>query len=206
MVFAFVVSPSANPSEYMRVRLSSRGRTAGERILGFVCCDTAGDLAGVLKGFTGVDMGGNGSLGYFNAKADWNIDIMSSAHTPPSTKGCKAFSAHRDKGHVHSDVGYAPMRDIVHHQSPTSGPFLLLPVRDFEGVGGGVTAFQTTVRDDNKEGNAEERFVMTNKAARARRLFRSRKAASLRLGLRKSRKVRLLVVIVGVRVQLDHTD
>ena len=91
------------------------------------------------------------------------------------------------------------MRDIVHHQSPTSDPFLLLPVRDFEGVGGGVTAFQTTVRDDNREGNAEERFVMTKRTARARRLFRSRKAASLRLGLRKSRKVRLLVVIVGVQ-------
>ena len=93
------------------------------------------------------------------------------------------------------------MRDIVHHQNPTSDPFLLLPVRDFEGVGGGVTAFQTTVRDDNKEGNEEERFVMTNKTARARRLFRSRRAASLRLGLRKSRKVRLLVVIVGVHVE-----
>ena len=92
--------------------------------------------------------------------------------------------------------------DIVHHQNPTSDPLLLFAVRDFEGIGGGVTAFQTTVRDDNREGNAEERFVMTNNIARARRLFRSRKAASLRLGLRKSRKVRLLVVIVGV--QLDH--
>lgn len=95
------------------------------------------------------------------------------------------------------------MRDIVHHTSPTSGPFLSLPVRDFEGVGGGATAFQTTVRDDNIEGNAEERFVMTNKTARARRLFRSRRTASLRLGLRKSRKVRLLVAIVG-GVQLDR--
>ena len=56
----------------------------GERIFGFVWCETAGELAGVLKGFTGVGIGGNGSLGYFNAKADWNIDIMSSAHTPPS--------------------------------------------------------------------------------------------------------------------------
>lgn len=89
------------------------------------------------------------------------------------------------------------MRDIVHQKSPTSGPFLSLPARDFEGVGGGATAFQTTVRDDNIEGNEEERFVITNKTARARRLFRSRKAASLRLGLRKSRKVRLLVVIVN---------
>jgi len=174
------------------------GRTAGERILDFVCCDTAGELAGVLNGFTGVGMGGNGSLGYFNAKADWNIDIMSSAHTPPSAKGGLSIPER-----IRSGLGYAPMRDIVHHQSPTSDTFLLLPVRDFEGVGGGVTAFQTTVRDDNREGNEEERFVMTNKTARARRLFRSRRAASLRLGLRKSRKVRLLVVIVGVQRQPD---
>ena len=68
------------------MRLNSRRHTAGERILDFVCCDTAGELAGVLNGFIGVGIGGNGSLGYFNAKADWNIDIMSSAHTPPSTK------------------------------------------------------------------------------------------------------------------------
>jgi hypothetical protein len=48
--------------------------------------DTAGELNEVLKGFTGVDMDGNGSLGYFSAKADWNIDIRSSEQTPPSTK------------------------------------------------------------------------------------------------------------------------
>lgn len=89
------------------------------------------------------------------------------------------------------------MRDSVHHKSPTSGSFLPLPVRDFEGVGGGATAFQTTARDDSIEGNAEERFVITNKTARASRLFRSRKAASLGLGLRKSRKVRLLVAIAN---------
>jgi len=77
-----------------------------------------------------------------------------------------------------------------------------LPVRDFEGVVAGVSAFQTTESDESIEGNAEERLVMTNKTARARRLFRSRRAASLRRGLRKSRKVRLLVVIVGV--QLDR--
>lgn len=94
------------------------------------------------------------------------------------------------------------MRDIVHHQSPASDPFFVPPARDFECGGGGVTAFQTTVSDDNIEGNAEERFVMTNKIARASRLFRSRRVASLRLGLRKSRKVRLLVAIVSV--QLDR--
>ena len=148
----------------------------------------------VLKGFTGVGMGGNGSLGYFSAKADWKIDVRSSAHTPPSAKGQKVVLEQ-----IHSSIGRVPMRDIVHHQNPASAPFLLPAIRDFEGVGGGVTAFQTTVRDDNNDGNAEERFVMTNKIARARRLFRSRKAASLRLGLRKSRKVRLLVVIVGVQ-------
>ena len=107
---------------------------------------------------------------------------------------------------IRSGLGYAPMRCIVHHKCPTSDPFLLLPVRDFEGVGGGVTAFQTTMRDDNREGNEEERLVMTNKTARSRRLFRSRRVASLRLGLRKLRKVSLLVVIVGVERQPDSAD
>ena len=93
------------------------------------------------------------------------------------------------------------MREIVHHQSPTSVP-LLPPTRDFEGVGSGVTAFQTTVSDDNTEGKALERFVTTNKITRASRLFRSRRAASLGRGLRKSRKVRFVFVIVSV--QRDH--
>ena len=66
-----------------------------------------------------------------------------------------------------------------------------------------MTACQTAVSDDSNDGKAEERFVMTNSTPRASRLFRNRKAASFRLGLRKSRKVRLLVVIVSV--QLDHT-
>ena len=95
MVFAFVASPCAKPREYTRVISSSRGHTAGERILGFVCCDTADEFPGVLKGFVGVDMGGNGSLGYVNAKADWNIDDMSSAHTPPSTEGGFSMSVFR---------------------------------------------------------------------------------------------------------------
>lgn len=43
---------------------------------------------------------------------------------------------------------------------------------------------------------------MTKRTASASRLLRSRRAASFRLGLRKSRKVRLLVVIVSV--QLDR--
>ena len=92
------------------------------------------------------------------------------------------------------------MRDIVHHQSPSSTSCLLPPppARDFEAGGVGATAFQTTASDESIEGSADERFVITNKTARARRLFRSRRAASLRRGLRKSRKVRLLVVIVSV--------
>ena len=48
-------------------------------------------LAGVLNGFTGVGMCGSRSLGYFNAKADWNIDIMGSVYTPPSTKERKGL-------------------------------------------------------------------------------------------------------------------
>ena len=43
---------------------------------------------------------------------------------------------------------------------------------------------------------------MTNSITRASRLFRDCKATSFRLGLRKSRKVRSLVVIVNV--QLDR--
>jgi hypothetical protein len=193
MVFASVVSPSADPRKYTGAHSSFRERTVGERILDFVSCDTAGELAGVLKGLTGVDMDGNGSLGYFNAKADWNMDIMSSAHAPPSARQFQ-------RAGVHPNVGCAPMRDIVHHQSPTSTPppSPPLPTRDFEGVGAGATASQRTESAENIEGNAEERLVMTNRTARARRLFRSRRAASLRRGLRKSRRVRLLVAIVSV--------
>ena len=95
------------------------------------------------------------------------------------------------------------MSDIVHHQNPTSGPWLP-PARPFEGVGSGATAFQTRVSDESIEGKAVERFVITNKTARASRLFRSRKAASLGLGLRKSRKVRLLFVIVSVQLDRGH--
>lgn len=84
MVFASVASLSTHVNKYMRACSSSGGHTVGERILDFVCCDTAGELAEILNGFTGVGMGGNGSLGYFNAKADWKIDINSNAHTPPS--------------------------------------------------------------------------------------------------------------------------
>lgn len=87
MVFASEASLSAHPSKYTGVFSNSGGHTVGERILDFECCDNAGELAEVLNGFTGVGMGGNGSLGYFNAKADWNIDINNSAHTLPSMKG-----------------------------------------------------------------------------------------------------------------------
>lgn len=87
MASASAASLSAHPSKYTMMCSSSRGHTVGERILDFVCCDTAGELAGMLKGFTGVGMVGNGSLGYFNANADWSIDINSNAHTLPSMKG-----------------------------------------------------------------------------------------------------------------------
>ena len=94
------------------------------------------------------------------------------------------------------------MSDIVHHQSPTSAPLLFLPPAacDFEGVGSGVTAFQTTVSDAIIEGMTFERLVMTKRITRASKLLRSRTAASLRRGFRKSRKVRLLVVIVSVEL------
>ena len=206
MAFAFVVSPSTNPRKHtMAHSNNNRECTAGERIFGFVC-DMAVELAEVLKGFTGVGMGGNGSLGYFNAKADWNIDIISSAHTPPSTKGDTVVSACQNKRHPHSGVRRVPISDIVHQRPPSNPPpWPPLPARDFEGVDSGATAFQTTESDENIEGNADERFVMTNKIARARRLFRSRRAASLRRGLRKSRKVRLLVIIVSVQ-QVDRVS
>ena len=54
--------------------------------------------------------------------------------------------------------------------------------------------FQTTASDYSSDGKAEEIFVMTNGTSRASRLFRNRKVASFRLDLRKSRKVRLLIV------------
>ena len=47
-------------------------------------CVTAGEPGGTFIGFTGVGMGGYESLGYLNAKADF--DIMRSAHTPASTR------------------------------------------------------------------------------------------------------------------------
>ena len=46
-----------------------------------------------------------------------------------------------------------------------------------------------TVSDDSSDGKAEERSVIMNSTPRASRLFRNRKAALFRLGLR---KVRLL--------------
>ena len=54
----------------------------------------AGKFGGTLKGFTGVGMGGYGSPGYFNAKADRNIDIMRSVHTPSSTNRDEKWLQH----------------------------------------------------------------------------------------------------------------
>ena len=89
------------------------------------------------------------------------------------------------------------MSDIVLHQNPTSGP-LLPPMRPFEGVGSGTTVFQTRVSDESIEGKAVERFVMRNETVRASRQFRSRKAASLGRGLRKSKRAGLLFVTITV--------
>lgn len=58
----------------------TQGRVVCERISD---SDTAGELDGMLKGFTGVSAGRNESLGYFNVEADWNIYIRSSGYTPP---------------------------------------------------------------------------------------------------------------------------
>ena len=100
-------------------------------------------------------------------------------------------SARLRRVHSHPMSEYTPIRDIVHHGSPTSASFPL-PGRDFEGVGSGMTAFQMTVSDDSSDGKAEERSVIMNSTPRASRLFHNRKAVSFRLGLRKSRKVRLV--------------
>ena len=72
---------------------------------------------------------------------------------------------------------------------PTQNPVSALsplPGRDCEGVGSGVTAFQTTVSDDSVGTKAEEGPVVANSAARTSGPFRSVscKAASLRFGLR----------------------
>ena len=48
--------------------LDASVHTMGERILDFDYCDRAGEFGGMLKCFTGVGIGGNESLGYFNAK------------------------------------------------------------------------------------------------------------------------------------------
>ena len=62
------------------------GRTVGEMSLGFDCCGRAGEFGRTLKYFTRVGIGGYASLGYFNAREDWNISVTRSARTPPSTK------------------------------------------------------------------------------------------------------------------------
>ena len=72
----------------------------------------------------------------------------------------------------HPKSEYAPIRATDHYKNPTSTP-LLLSRRDFEGVGSGVTASQTS----NIYGN-EERLAMMNSIARAIGQFRGHKAAS----------------------------
>ena len=65
------------------VRLNFERHTEGEGPWIFTVVPRPVSLDGV-DGFTGACTGCYGSLGYFNAKADWNIGIMRSAHTPPS--------------------------------------------------------------------------------------------------------------------------
>ena len=60
------------------------GHTVGEKTSEFDRCGTTSEFGRPLKGFSGTGVGGNGSLGYFNAKADWNTDIIRSAHAHPS--------------------------------------------------------------------------------------------------------------------------
>ena len=104
----------------------------------------------------------------------------------------------------HPRSEYTPIRDIVHRRNPTSAPFLPSG-RSFEGVGSGITALQTTVSDDSSGGEVGARFLITNNTPRVSRPFCDRRAASFRLGLRKSRKVRLLVVRSQVRSPLSRT-
>ena len=74
---------------------------------------------------------------------------------------------------------YAPVGDIIHRNNPTSAPSLL-PGRDFDVAGLGVTSFQTTVlRGDSVDEKMGARLV--DGTARASGLFH--KAASLRLVL-----------------------
>ena len=75
-----------NICECKRAHLDSSVHTVGERILGFDYCGRAGELGGMLKCFTGVGIGGNETPRYFNAKADWNMDIIRSTRMPPPVK------------------------------------------------------------------------------------------------------------------------
>ena len=53
--------------------------------------------------------------------------------------------------HPHPRSEYAPIRGTIRHKNPPSAP-PLLPRRDFESVGPGATAFQTS----NIDGKVEE--------------------------------------------------
>ena len=75
--------------------------------------------------------------------------------------------------HSHPKSAYAPIRGTVHHKNSIWTPSLP-PRRDFEGVGSGATAFQTS----NVGGKAEGRMGMMNNTAKAIRQFRGQKAAS----------------------------
>ena len=105
---------------------------------------------------------------------------MRSAHTRPSETGRKAASARLRKVHPHSKSEYAPIRDTVHHKSPTSVPSLL-PRRDFEGVGSG----RDRVPDKQYRWKSGGGIGDDERVARAIRRFYGHKAASF-LSLRRS--------------------
>ena len=107
--------------------------------------------------------------GYFNAKADWSIDIVRSAHAPPSTRQDESCFSTAAQGVPHPTSEYAPIMGTVHHKNPISAPSPLLR-RDFEGVGSRATAFQTS----NIDGKAEERLAIMDSIARAIRRLRNR--------------------------------
>ena len=99
----------------------------------FDCCDTTNEIENALKGFTRAWVS-TGPRGCSNAKTDRNIDITRSVHTLPAMKqGKKWFQSHNTGRMPVPSSGYAPVRDIVHCENPTS-VLSPLPVRDFEGV------------------------------------------------------------------------
>ena len=49
-------------------------------------------------------MGGYGFLGYFNARADWNVHIIKSAYTHPSAKQDEKWVQHSCTERISSEL------------------------------------------------------------------------------------------------------